>query len=33
MAQEFWKNGDDPLKDRIVLAHALGGGFSTEPPR
>jgi hypothetical protein len=32
MAQEFWKN-EDPLKDRIVLGHKLGVGFSTEPPR
>jgi predicted permease len=32
MAEEYWKN-EDPLKDRIVLGHALGRAFAAEPPR
>jgi len=32
MAEEYWKN-EDPLKDRVVLGHALGGTFAAEPPR
>jgi predicted permease len=32
MAEEYWKN-EDPLNDRIVLGHALGGAFASEPPR
>ena len=32
MAEEYWKN-EDPLKDRIILGHALGATFADEPPR
>jgi predicted permease len=32
MAEEYWKK-EDPLNDRIVLGHALGGAFATEPTR
>ena len=33
MAKEFWKNGQDPLADRLVIGKGVMREFATEQPR